>query len=133
MNETTDQPWGFWVIIRNEADAKFAIKMSGLLFFLAGASSLLVAASIALKQPHEIATTAIMITISVALIWSGLRIRKGKYGTFASSTLLFFLALCVHLLSEPLAINILGALQGILMLSGIRGWLYLRKTPSEEV
>ena len=132
MSGKTDQPWGFWVVIRNKVDADFAIKMSGLPIFLLGTSSLLVGTVFALRGSHYIAVAAIMAVISAVLIWSGLRIRSGKYGTFFPSTLVVLFALSGHLLSESVAITILGALQGILMLSGVRGWLYLRRASPEE-
>ncbi len=36
LDGMSDQPWGFWVILKNESDAHWALKISGLLFFFDG-------------------------------------------------------------------------------------------------
>ena len=132
MSKMSDQPWGFWVILRNKADALWALKMSGLLFFLMGGSCLLLFARLVAQGQADTITLIILAILATFLIWSGIRIRNKKFGTFILSTVLYLGAQIIHFLTAPIGLILFAVLHCILMLSALRAWFFLRKAPFKE-
>lgn len=127
LDHICDQPWGFWVILKNKEDAHWALKVSGLLFFLMGGSCLLSILFVGLEDQNAIIVSAILALLAIFLVWSGIRMRYKKYSLFIPSAAIFLCAQALHILVAPLALSLIGTLQLILMLSALRAWFFLRK------
>lgn len=135
-----DQPWGFWVIIRNAASAKWAIKMSGVVTFILGAGMLVfsvisvlhrIGAKLSLEtfilgwQNAGLFTYAVL-AVGAFLVIAGLRIRAGQtFWLFATTPIV--IANHALLIGNGLhTASLISVLHLILLISGFRGWWWLR-------
>jgi hypothetical protein len=134
----TDQPWGFWVILRNEADAHWALKVSGLVVFLMGMGFLF--ASYASLSHFAGAPKAagdslggVLANLAGALFMVvGARMHLGSYGLFPLSAAVFLLLSLFQIWLVPSPFNLVLVLEGVLIISGIRAWFYLRRLRREK-
>ncbi|WP_337267432.1 hypothetical protein [Oryzifoliimicrobium ureilyticus] len=136
----TNQPIGFWWFIRDDDDARDAVGLAGLPIFLIGLAYLLISAVFLLDTTGPIMVGG---PIGLALMLMGLCLRAGKtkltpyaFGLFALH-ILFALTLfgaatldggvSLEAIANLAVAAILPALLLVLMISGLRGWLWLRK------
>lgn len=126
-DQLSDQPWGFWVVLRNQADARWAVTMSGLVIFLMGLSCLTTGALLISGARALDPINVIFPLLGAGFVFSGLMIRAGHTRTFIPSTVFFFFSLALQLAFAPGFLSALGVLQGVLMISSIRAWVFLRR------
>jgi hypothetical protein len=127
-----DQLLGFWVFIRDERSARWAVKMSGVVLFLAGIFHLLLSLVSYTQRATELAV--FFFVMALVLIFFSLRIRGGKSGMLpwlAGYLLVNSLFLFFSFLLNP-DLVVLGSLlsnglSALLLVSGLRGWMWLRK------
>lgn len=160
-----NQPLGFWVFVRDEESAVYAARLCGLPLFLTGLWALLLALLAMIGEQAVIAGPAAddrffgFLLVGGVLVVTGLLIRARFFGLVPVMATLF-LVLCagailaavglVASLQEatsefaalpvfvPILIGPLGpVLYCLMMISGLRGWYYLRKhgssTPPRSV
>ncbi|MEP3891181.1 MAG: hypothetical protein ABJN69_12035 [Hellea sp.] len=130
-DEDVNPKWGFWIPVRNEASAHYAAKMSGLPVFMLGLSVLMFGLQFAGLRIWLAAGIALL--TALFLLVSGLRIRSGKFGLLPISVGLWLIVMVIGVVPTSLApttaaviSTILNLIIGLLALSGLRGWWWLR-------
>lgn len=142
-----NQPIGFWVFIRDTESAAYAAKMSGLPLFLTGLGLLgLVLAEIIAQDQHNPRVYSLLLAASL-FVGAGLAIRMRVFDIVPIATTLFLIACAIRIVVAALlimeapgghtayvlasAVDLMWALPSILcalmMISGLRGWNYLRR------
>lgn len=143
-----DQPWGFWVRIKDRDSALYAMRMAGLPVFLSG----LTGALISIVDPADSqAGFLVGWAIAAMLIMMGLMIRKGRFGLvpFAAALMLINIGLSIAssilitvgiarldllpvdiLFMEFIRLSVFPVLFLLVMVSGLRGWRWLRQSRS---
>ncbi len=141
----TDQPWGFWVRVKDRESARYAARMAGLPVFLGGLFSALVALVEPAPTPSRFVAGWL---IAVVLIITGLLIRSGRFGLVPFAALIMILNIIIGLVTsailaagivrlgafppgllvmEFIRIIIFPVLFLLVMISGLRGWWWLRQ------
>ncbi|MBB2673041.1 UNVERIFIED_ORG: hypothetical protein GGE44_002603 [Rhizobium esperanzae] len=141
---TTDgsvQPHGLWPRVRDRESAIYVTRMAGLPTFLLGISYVL---NPYLESQIFDLRSGIEILVGALLILTGLRIRGGKLGLLPFSVAMVLLHALGRVLwawifvrngYEPemtaafLTMSLMQALTSLLMISGLRGWRWLKNNP----
>ncbi len=129
-----ESPFGFWIPVTDKESAEYAAKMSGLPIFLLGLNFCALAlVQVFVPQPALIyAAYFCFFIFGLFLIFSGLRIRKQKFGTLPVSLGLWLFLNLVGVLIIGVGIGtIITLLIGLLAVSGLRGWLWLRRNSGQ--
>jgi len=130
-----DSPFGFWIPVTDRPSAEYAAKMSGLPVFLMGLSFIIMAVFqlfLSRAQPIVI-ISAILILGGAILMYLGLQIRNLKFGVLPFSIGIWFVLNLLGIASGGFGYStILTLLIGILAISGLRGWLWLKRHPFDK-
>lgn len=141
MSKHQEPPWGFWIPVKDRASAIYAARMAGFPVFLLGLSALATALGALIGQTWLLA--AVMSALGLFFIISGLRIRAEKFGTFPITVSLWLLQMLIGIIGslsmsgDSIQITILisqaviNLLIGLMVLCGVRGWMWLRQNPAE--
>ena len=131
QDEDVNPKWGFWIPIRSEASAHYAAKMSGLPVFMLGLSVLMFGLQFAVLRIWLAAGIALL--TALFLLVSGLRIRSGKFTLLPISVGFWLIVMVLGLVQTGLAPTMVAVIStalnliiGLLALSGLRGWWWLR-------
>jgi len=133
--EHEEPPFGFWIPVKNRASANYAAKMSGLPVFLMGLSFVFLGGLFLIENKFSAQGLYNLITVlgGLFLIFSGLQIRKLKFKTLPISVGLWLVLNIIGVLASEFSFgNIITILIGILAISGLRGWFWLREHPADE-
>jgi hypothetical protein len=127
---------GYWPRIADRDSALAAVKMAGLPVFLIGASGILtvlfsVLAVLQIRPtPESIFTLAFTAATGVLLVALGLAIRRGRPSLIVSAAVITFANAAATFWLAPWWASVFQILMVLLMLSGLRGWWWLRQNPA---
>jgi len=133
--EHEEPPFGFWIPVKDHASANYAAKMSGLPVFLMGLSFVFLGGLFLIENKFSAQGLYNLITVlgGLFLIFSGLQIRKLKFKTLPISIAIWLGLNLLGFMVAGFGIgSILTLLIGILAISGLRGWYWLREHPADE-
>ena len=131
-----EPPFGFWIPVKDRPSAEYAAKMSGLPIFLMGIVFFIVAAiqlmflvgAETFDIVDNIVVPSFTLLFAIYLIVSGLLIRNLKFQTLPISIAIWFILQIGGVLSSGIGVSTLfTVLLGLIAISGLRGWSWLRK------
>ncbi len=121
--------FGYWIDVTDRASATEAVRMAGLPVLLIGASFLL-NALVASQSGATFAGSAAGLSLAgLVIITIAFAIRGGRAGLVPVETGLSALVLAVSIVLNPTILVIVPLLALLLCISGLRGWLWLRRNP----
>lgn len=122
-----DNRLGFWVPIRDRDSALYAIRMTGLPVFLIGLT-LVLSGALSLADPlRPPLWGAILLGLAVAFIAAGLALRAGKRWLVPPAAAIVLILVLVEAFFVPSWALVLRGLIALMAISGLRGWLWLRR------
>jgi len=135
--------FGFWVPVTDRPSAEYAAKMSGFPVFLVGIIFFIMAViqfmflvgAETIDIVINIVVLSLTLLFAIYLIVSGLLIRSLKFQTLPISIAIWLMLQIWGVFSLGIGVStIFTVLLGLMAISGLRGWLWLRKNPfsSEE-
>ena len=118
--------WGFWLPVKDRASATYAAKISGLIVFLMGITHLVVGLAM---LTGEIPLFGAAIAIFGALCTvSGILARKLDFRTLPLTLITWIILTIIGgSITGPNWGLLLNAIIGLVAISGLRGWWWLRK------
>jgi len=127
-----NQLLGFWIFIKDEASARWALKMSGVVFLISSFGHL-VGAMLFLLAGDTFLGVFCLVMIPL-LIFFSFRLRNGDNKLLPIFAAYLFLISAINVVayfitpgSIAFASLCLNLLCSFLVLSGLRGWFWLRK------
>jgi hypothetical protein len=127
---------GYWPRIKDRDSVIDAVKMAGLPVFLLGATGvltvLLSVADVLQANPtiEQVLALALAAATGVLLVALGLAIRRGRPSLVVLAAVITFTNAAATLWLAPWWASVFQVLMVLLMLSGLRGWWWLRKNPA---
>ena len=119
--------WGFWIAVKDEASAISAISLTGLLTFLCGVN-LLLSALLLFSTSGINLITGVLFGLSVLCFFLGLKLKRGNSRYFIFAAIIVGISLLISLYtSSNFLFAVISILYFILLISGIRGWLFLKR------
>ena len=131
-----EHPFGFWISVTDKPSAEYAAKMSGFPIFLMGIVFFIMAAiqlmflvgAETFDIVDNIVVPSFTLLFAIYLIVSGLLIRNLKFQTLPISIAVWFILQIGGVLSSGIGVSTLfTVLLGLMAISGLRGWSWLRK------
>lgn len=120
--------WGFWLPVKDRASATYAAKISGLIVFLMGISHLIVGLAM-LTGEIPLFGAAIAIFGSLCTV-SGIFARKLNFRSLPFTLVIWIILTIASVFVTGLGWGLLlNAILGLVAISGLRGWWWLRKNP----
>jgi hypothetical protein len=126
-----EEPSGFWVAIKDERSASYAMKMAGLPAFLLGITY--IGYAIFRTGDYDV-WSGIGFCLGIVLTLAGLSIRSNKLTLFpyivgitSIHTLLDSALMIAHRAQDFLFISGVRVVVVALLINGMRGWWWLRK------
>lgn len=135
MTEHFKEPkWGFWIPVKDRQSATYAAKMSGFPVFLSG-FSLLLQSNLVFPLRNGTKFSFLILGLGITIcglffIISALKIRKHKFATLPVSVGLWLGFTTLSMLLVPHALKIMNIIIGLLCVSGLRGWWWLKQNPT---
>jgi hypothetical protein len=127
-----NQLLGFWIFIKDEASARWALKMSGVVFLISSFGHLIGALLFFLASDTFLG--AFCLVMIPLLILVSFKLRNGNNKLLPIFTAYLFLISAINVIayfmnpgSIAFASLCLNLLCSFLVLSGLRGWLWLKK------
>ncbi|NJM82805.1 MAG: hypothetical protein HC844_10150 [Tabrizicola sp.] len=121
--------FGYWIDVTDRASAHEAVRMAGLPMVLIGFNFAVAAITLMTDAPSEgdLTVPLVLAASSILLVTAGFLLRGGRsyLVPFASVVTLPLLTLLIAFLPTYYALIPIFAL--LLSISGIRGWLWLRR------
>ena len=133
--EYEEPPFGFWIPVKDRASATYAAKMSGFPVFLMGLSFGFLGGLFFIENKFSAQGLYNLITVlgGLFLIFSGLQIRKLKFQTLPISVGLWWILNIIGVLASEFSFGIIiTILIGLLAISGLRAWFWLREHSADE-
>lgn len=138
-----DKLFGFWIDIRDEGKARYAVRMAGLPLLVLGANAAVLGLDLAVKAPEMPMAVPVFAVIAVVLVLVAFRMRAGRAAWVPLALLAILSFLAVELFSSLHLLRMLEPSQSFDMIllakwvvplfclalafSGFRGWLWLRR------
>jgi hypothetical protein len=130
--------FGYWITIQDAASARYAVRMAGLPVLLIAANALLAALIMAvtlatLDAPmgrNARIILGLLVAAGLALGSIAFALRAGRTALVPAATALNIAAFAVQAMISPPWALIVPGLALLLALSGLRGWLWLRRHPA---
>ncbi|MDT0683453.1 hypothetical protein RM543_12220 [Roseicyclus sp. F158] len=135
--------FGYWISLEDRASARNAVRMSGLPVLLMGANAALLALVSSVRPFPDMAVVSSAAAIAALLVLMAFRIRAGHAAWIPFASMLFIAFLGVSLFSSYIGWQVAGgnpttgaqillgwiipAICLILMVSGLRGWFWMRQ------
>ncbi len=123
-----ENKFGFWITVEDEASARYAVRMAGLpvliigvLFVIGGLGSL------DSMRGADPLTTWLTLGFGGAVILMAFGLRQGYAALVPIATAISGALIALRLATAPAYAIILPALILLLVVSGFRGWLWLRR------
>ena len=122
-----DNRLGFWVPIRDQESALYAIRMTGLPVFLIGVT-LLFSGVLSLVDPVRPALWAyVLLGFALVFLVAGLALRAGQTWLAPLAAGIVVLVVMLEAIFLPSYALVLRGLIALMAFSGFRGWLWLRR------
>lgn len=127
---------GFWISVKNRPSAEYAAKMSGFPVFLMGIvffisaviQFMFLVGAETVDLVINIVVPSLILLFSIYLIVSGLLIRKLKFQTLPISIAIWFILQIWGIYASGIGVStIFTVLLGLMAISGLRGWSWLKK------
>ena len=121
--------FGFWIDVTDAATAREAVRMAGLPVLLIGASFGLSALSGVMAPDPQYLSAAALATAAAVLVVIAFAIRAGRAALVPVAVTFCTVVLVARIALLPTALAIVPILALLLCISGLRGWLWLRRHP----
>ncbi len=156
-NRLSKQPLGYWLFIRNEEDAKYAVKMAGLPIFLNGLSYFvfavldIVAYWLSVSSDEAIPNFGILSWLSlftfifgIYFVYSGLRVRNKTDYNIKTAFIILCIAYLISFVARLFLLSYVwsvyhivfitfGILPLLLVYGGLRGQKWLKKNSASPL
>ncbi|PVA09483.1 hypothetical protein DC366_13940 [Pelagivirga sediminicola] len=129
MAERTNR-WGFWARIDDRTSAMDAVRMSGLPVFLIGLTLMISGAVILMDPVGASGNGWSLLALSVPFVALGLALRGGAAALAPLASAVFIVMVAIEAWLAPSWGLLVRLLIGLVAISGLRGWWWLRKHPA---
>jgi hypothetical protein len=133
VDPMADKGFGFWIDVKDRQTALFAVRMAGLPVLIIALSALLgalLAVTEAPTGPKSVTDTTLLSIGGVLLTIMAFAMRAGVSWVVPAATIISVLGMGKQLLITPVYGLIVPIFAVLLTISGLRGWLWLRKNPA---